>query len=81
MTDFASRPHAFVPVIVGLAEPPSMADDRVVLAKGRRRWEENVGRYSPCSLCPQEVGRDRHDPDILRPTMCPLALVWADSER
>ena len=32
MTDSASHPDAFVPVIVGMAEPPSMADDRVVLA-------------------------------------------------
>ena len=32
MTDSASHPNAFVPVIVNLAEPQSMADDRVVLA-------------------------------------------------
>jgi hypothetical protein len=32
MTNTATHPDAFVPVIVGLAEPPSMADDRVVLA-------------------------------------------------
>ena len=33
MTDSASHPDAFVLVIVGLAEPPSMADDRVVAGK------------------------------------------------
>jgi len=30
MTDSASCPNALVPVVVGLAEPSSMADDRVV---------------------------------------------------
>jgi len=29
MTDSASCPNALVPVVVGLAEPSSMADDRV----------------------------------------------------
>jgi hypothetical protein len=32
MTDSASHPDTFVPFIVGLAEPPSMADDRLVPA-------------------------------------------------
>ena len=32
MTDPASHPNAGVGGIVGLAKPPSMADDRVVLA-------------------------------------------------
>jgi hypothetical protein len=32
MTDSAPHPNAFVTVIVCLAEPPSMADDRVVSA-------------------------------------------------
>ena len=32
MTDSASHPDAFVPVIVGVSESLSMADDRVVLA-------------------------------------------------
>ena len=32
MTDSAPHPNAFVPVVVGLAEPSSMANDRVVLA-------------------------------------------------
>ena len=33
MTDSASCPNAFVPVVVGLAESSSMADDRVVADK------------------------------------------------
>ena len=33
MADSASCPDTFVPVVVGKAEPPSMADDRMVLAK------------------------------------------------
>ena len=32
MTDPAPRPNAFVAVVVGQAEPPSMADDCVVPA-------------------------------------------------
>jgi hypothetical protein len=32
MTDSTPHPNVFVPVIVGLAQPPSMADDRVVAA-------------------------------------------------
>ena len=32
MTDSAPCPNAFVPVVVGHAKPPSMADDRVVPA-------------------------------------------------
>ena len=32
MTDSASHTHAFVPVVVGRAKAPSVADDRVVLA-------------------------------------------------
>jgi hypothetical protein len=33
VTDSASYPNAFVPVIVGLAGPPSMADDRKIEAQ------------------------------------------------
>ena len=32
MTDSTPYPNAFVAVVVGLTEPPSMADDRVVVA-------------------------------------------------
>jgi len=32
MTNSAPHPNAFVPVVVGLAEPSSVADDRVVEA-------------------------------------------------
>ena len=34
MTDSAPHPNTFVTVIVGLAEPPSVADDGVVTAHG-----------------------------------------------
>ena len=40
MTHSASHPNVFVPVIVGLAEPLSMADDRVVLANRALPWQE-----------------------------------------
>ena len=40
MTDSASHPKAFVPVIVGLAESLSMADDRVVAANRTPPREE-----------------------------------------
>ena len=46
MTDSASHPDAFVPVIVGLAEPPSMADDRVVPAN-RTSPRQEVQAGSP----------------------------------
>jgi len=32
MTDSAPRPNAFVLVVMGVAEPPSMADDRLLTA-------------------------------------------------
>src|SRR5436190_2836789 len=43
-TDSASCPNAFVPVVVGLAESPSMADDRVVpadraLPRQQAQWD------------------------------------------
>ena len=49
MTDPASHPNVFVPVIVGLAEPPSMADDRVVAAN-RTPPRQEVQRAYPGSM-------------------------------
>ena len=49
MTDSASHPDAFVPVIVGLAESPSMADDRVVPAN-RTSPRQEVQRDHPGSM-------------------------------
>jgi hypothetical protein len=49
MTDSASHPNAFVPVIVGLAEPLSMSDDRVVLAN-RTPPRKEVQRDHPGSM-------------------------------
>jgi hypothetical protein len=49
MTDSASHPNVFAPVIVGLAEPPSMADDRIVVAN----WtspRQKVQRDHPGSM-------------------------------
>jgi len=40
MTDSAPCPNAFVSVIVGQAEPSSMADDRVVPANRTLPWKE-----------------------------------------
>jgi hypothetical protein len=40
MTDSTSHPDAFVTVIVGAAEPPSVADDRVVTANRALPWQE-----------------------------------------
>ena len=44
-TNPASHPNAFVAVIVGLAEPPSMADDRVVVANRTSPREEFQGDH------------------------------------
>jgi hypothetical protein len=49
MTDSAPHPNAIVPVIVGLAEPPSMADDRVVPAN-RTLPRQEVQRDHPGSM-------------------------------
>ena len=46
LTDSASHPNAFVPVIVGLTEPPSVADDRVVPAN-RTSPRQEVQAGSP----------------------------------
>jgi hypothetical protein len=45
MTDSASHPNAFVVFIVGLAEPSSMPDDRVVLANGTSPRQEVEGDH------------------------------------
>jgi hypothetical protein len=49
MTDSAPYPDAFAPVIVGLAEPPSVAGDRVVQAK-RTLPRQEVQRDHPGSM-------------------------------
>jgi hypothetical protein len=49
MTNSASHPNAFLPVVVGLAEPPAMTDDRVVPANGTLPREEVQGDH-PGSL-------------------------------
>ena len=49
MTDSTPHPNVFVPVIVGLAEPPSMADDRVVAANWTSPRQE-VQRDHPGSM-------------------------------
>ena len=49
MTDSAPHPDAFVPVVVGLAESPSVADDRVVPAD-RTSPRQEVQRDHPGSM-------------------------------
>jgi hypothetical protein len=49
MTDSASHPNAFLLVVVGLAEPPSMTDDGVVPANRTLPREEVQGDH-PGSL-------------------------------
>jgi hypothetical protein len=49
MTDSASHPNVFVLVIVGLAEPPSMADDGIVAAE-RTPPRQEVQRDYPGSM-------------------------------
>ena len=49
LTDSAPHPDAFVPVIVGLTESPSVADDRVVLAN-RTSPRQAVQRNHPGSM-------------------------------
>jgi hypothetical protein len=55
MTDSASHPNAFVPVIVGLAEPESVANDRVVPAN-RTSPREDVQRDHPGSMLSFDSG-------------------------
>ncbi len=45
MTDSASHPDAFVPVVVGLSGTPSMADDRVVPANRTSPRQETQGDH------------------------------------
>ena len=49
MTDSAAHPNAFVPVIVGMAEPLSMADNRVILAN-RALPRQEIQRDHPGSM-------------------------------
>jgi hypothetical protein len=49
MTDSAPYPNAFVPVVVGQAEPPSMADDCVAPAS-RTLPRQEVQRDHPGSM-------------------------------
>jgi hypothetical protein len=49
MTDSTPHPDVFVPVIMGLAESPSMADDRVVVAN-RTLPRQEVQRDHPGSI-------------------------------
>jgi hypothetical protein len=49
MTDSASHPNVFVMFVVGLAEPPSMADDRVVAAN-RTSPRQEIQRDYPGSM-------------------------------
>ena len=54
-TDSAPHPNAFVPVIVGMAEPLSMADDRVILANRTLPWQE-IQRDHPGSMLSLDSG-------------------------
>ena len=45
MTDSASHPDAGVAIIMGLAESPSMADDRVIPADRTSPWYEVQGDH------------------------------------
>ena len=49
LTESASHPNAFLPVVVGLAKPPSMSDDRVVVAN-RTPPRQKVQRDYPGSM-------------------------------
>jgi hypothetical protein len=49
MADSAPRPNAFMPVIVGKAEPPSMTDDRAAKAD-RTLPRHQVQRDHPGSM-------------------------------
>jgi hypothetical protein len=49
MTDSPPNPNVFVLVIMGLAEPPSMANDRVVVAN-RTSPRQEVQRDHPGSM-------------------------------
>ena len=49
MTDSASHPNVIVVFVVGLAEPPSVADDRVVAAN-RTSPRQEIQRDHPGSM-------------------------------
>jgi hypothetical protein len=49
MTDPATHPNAFTAGVVGLAEPPSMADDRAIAANRTTPWQK-VQRDHPGSM-------------------------------
>jgi hypothetical protein len=49
LTESAPHPNAFLPVVVGLAKPPSMSDDRVVVAN-RTPPRQKVQRDYPGSM-------------------------------
>ena len=49
MTDSAAHPNVFVVFVVGLAEPPSVADDRVVAAD-RTSPRQEIQRDHPGSM-------------------------------
>jgi hypothetical protein len=54
-TDSAPHPNAFVPLIVCMTEPPSMADDRVILANRTLPWQE-IQRDHPGSMLSLDSG-------------------------
>ena len=49
MTDSTSHPNVIVIFVVSLAEPPSMADDRVGVANRTSPWQE-IQRDYPGSM-------------------------------
>jgi hypothetical protein len=50
MTDSAPHPNAFMPVVVGLAKPSSMANDRVVVANRTSPRQEIQGDHPGSAL-------------------------------
>ena len=69
----ASRPNAFVAVIVGLAEPLSMADDRIVAANRTSPREEAQGDHPGVDVvfrlwqCDKENHGWREGPPLVLP--------------
>ena len=61
-TNPASHPNAFVAVIVGLAEPPSMADDRVVLTNRTPPRQEVQGDHPrvDVAFCFWQCDKENH---------------------
>jgi hypothetical protein len=62
LTDSAPHPDAFVPVIVALAEPPSVADDRVVAANGTSPRQEAQRDHPGLDVvfCLWQCDKDNH---------------------